>query len=347
MTDSVNLKAEDRAIRHAVFLVRLRNGEANSIAKLYNTIIPDIRSEIEQRVSSINFPGVHRPSKQRILRLKQLETVLKEQIASIEFLKVLRENLQKVALTEAESQIRILESVTPKDLGISFSHPSTALLRSMVTSRPFDGQVLREWTKANAFRSVNLLMREINTGLTRGESIPDISGRVQRQLLTSKSNAQAITRTAVNHVSTQARELTYEHNDDVVKGVKFVATLDNRTTLTCASLDGKVFNVGEGPRPPMHFNCRSTTVPVLKSWEELGISAKELTSSTRASMNGEVPETQTYPQWLKRQPQSVQREVLGTSRFEKFKETGNIEPFVDNQFRPISIEELRRREVLN
>lgn len=343
---SVNEMLQDRAIRHAVFLIRLRQSEANSVLRLYNSAIPDMLRDVESRISALSSPGSHAPSKQRLLRLGQLRDALDEQIRGLNLYTVLRSNLSSVALTEAEIQARILASVVPGDLGISFRQPSVTLLRSMVTSRPFEGQVLSQWVKANESGAVTRAMKSINLGLTRGESVRDISTRVRTALHTSRREAATITRTAVNHVSAQAREITFSENADVVKAVKWVSTLDDRTSLICASLDGQTFAADEGPRPPAHFNCRSTTVPVLASWEELGIPAKQLSAGTRASMNGQVPDTVTYPEWLKAQPAAVQNEVLGPGRAKLFREGRPLDRFVDEQYRPLSLSEIRRREGL-
>jgi len=41
----------------------------------------------------------------------------------------------------------------------------------------------------------------------------------------------------------------------------WVSVLDSGTTDICRSLDAKTFEVGKGPKPPMHVRCRSTTAP--------------------------------------------------------------------------------------
>jgi hypothetical protein len=117
----------------------------------------------------------------------------------------------------------------------------------------------------------------------------------------------------------------------------------------------------KGPRPPAHPNCRSITTPVLKSWEELakpgalkpgrgaadidrlfqknlakqGFSADEISRikrNTRASMNGQVPSDLTYSDWLGRQPQGFQDEVLGPTRGQLFREGGlPLSKFVDEK----------------
>ncbi|RLB68454.1 MAG: hypothetical protein DRH08_00910 [Deltaproteobacteria bacterium] len=122
---------------------------------------------------------------------------------------------------------------------------------------------------------------------------------------------------------------------------------DGLVVHNCMSLDGHVFKVGEGQRPPAHPQCRSTTVPVLKSWSELGIPLKDSPTNTRAALNGQVPAEITYPKWFKRQPEAFQREVLGPGRFELYK-SGKIslDRFVDSTGRTLNLGELRRLEGL-
>jgi SPP1 gp7 family putative phage head morphogenesis protein len=43
---------------------------------------------------------------------------------------------------------------------------------------------------------------------------------------------------------------------------RYVAILDNRTAPLDRRLNGRIFRVGEGPIPPIHFNCRCTTQPI-------------------------------------------------------------------------------------
>jgi hypothetical protein len=152
-----------------------------------------------------------------------------------------------------------------------------------------------------------------------------------------------VVRTATNHFTTQAREITYAENADVVKGVRWVSTLDTRTSFTCIDLDGRVFEPGVGPRPPAHYNCRSTTVPILKSWKELGLSLPDSPAGTRASMDGQVPSTLTYRDWLSRQPTGIQNEVLGPKLGPLFR-AGRLERLTDRNLRPLTVREVLHRE---
>ena len=68
-----------------------------------------------------------------------------------------------------------------------------------------------------------------------------------------------------------------------------VATLDSRTSSVCRSLDGRVFPVDSGPRPPFHINCRTSFVLVLKA-EYAGREAQ----GKRASAGGAVSDGLSY-----------------------------------------------------
>lgn len=165
---------------------------------------------------------------------------------------------------------------------------------------------------------IDKLTKRISGGVIDGVQVPGI-------MKAAKSNAEALGRTAVNKVTNEARLRTFESNDDVVKGIKQVSTLDNRTSVICVAYDGQTWSLpGYEPippstlafngGPPRHFNCRSTLVPVLKSWEELGIPLKDLSPGTRASMDGQVPADQTFDAFLKKKGKSFQDKLLGATR---------------------------------
>jgi hypothetical protein len=65
--------------------------------------------------------------------------------------------------------------------------------------------------------------------------------------------------------------------------------------------------------PPQHFNCRSTTVPIIDP-DILPPS----TIAKRASADGPVPVNMNYGQWLAEQSNKVKAEVLGPSKVPYF-----------------------------
>lgn len=160
----------------------------------------------------------------------------------------------------------------------------------------------------------------------------------------SRRHLEGMTRTALNHMSNVTSQRVWKANEELVAGWTFLAVLDSRTTLRCASLDGEVFPVGKGPIPPLHINCRSVSVPKVKTWRELGVNMDEVPTGTRASVGGQVRADMSYSEWLRSQPVIVQDEVLGVTRAKLFR-AGNLDvsAFVNNKGETLTLPELKRK----
>jgi hypothetical protein len=88
---------------------------------------------------------------------------------------------------------------------------------------------------------------------------------------------------------------------------------------------------------------------VLKSWEEIGIDASEATQGVRASMDGQVPESMKYGDWLRSQVQKgdmdVVEEALGPKRAKLFAAGGlDVNAFTDRKGRQLSLDDLKAKE---
>lgn len=192
------------------------------------------------------------------------------------------------------------------------------------------------------------IAREVSTsvraGVIAGDSQADIVRRASSLLNTrAKAQADTLMRTSVNHSGGVARSETYAANDGVVKAEQFVAVLDSHTTITCASLSGHIFPIGEGPHPALHWGCRSVRVPLVVQ----GV-ALDLPNGGRTVANARpVDARMTYGGWLKQQPKAVQDEVLGVERAKLFRSGKvSISKFTDDTGKVYTLEELSKREGL-
>lgn len=85
---------------------------------------------------------------------------------------------------------------------------------------------------------------------------------------TGAREAESLVRTGANHYANKARDVAAQANADLIQGRIFLATFDNRTTLTCMHFgqQQKIYALDDPstPIPPLHFNCRSvlTLVPI-------------------------------------------------------------------------------------
>ena len=196
--------------------------------------------------------------------------------------------------------------------GAPQTYSLTATQGTMITLP--NGEVVSKAFRGIAVDQAEQFSQVVRNGLLTGETTPSIAkrliGRLQfgdygplsvKQLaaaggeLTAVANNQvmALVRTSINQVANAASQQVYEANQDITKKYRYIATLDTRTSARCRALDGREFEYGKGPMPPQHFNCRSTTVPIIDS-DILPPS----TTATRASAGGQVPVNTSYGEWL-------------------------------------------------
>jgi SPP1 gp7 family putative phage head morphogenesis protein len=228
-----------------------------------------------------------------------------------------------------------------------------------------NGEVITKAFRGIAVDQAERFSQVVRQGLLTGETTPSIAkrlignlqfgeeGKTVRQLVsaggqaTSVADNQVITlvRTSINQVANTASQQVYEANQDITKKYRYVATLDTRTSARCAALDGREFEYGKGPMPPQHFNCRSTTVPIIDP-DILPPS----TTATRASKDGQVPINQSYGEWLAKQPRSVQAEALGPGKVayfnrlaDKYGPRNAIAKLVRDDGAEVTLDQLRKR----
>jgi SPP1 gp7 family putative phage head morphogenesis protein len=191
-----------------------------------------------------------------------------------------------------------------------------------------NGQVVSKAFRGIATSQAEQFSQVVRNGLLTGETTPSIAKRLIGSLqfgeeaktvgqiaaaggqLTQVADNQiiALVRTSINQVANAASQQVYEGNQDITKKYRYIATLDTRTSAICRALDGREFEYGKGPMPPQHFNCRSTTVPVI-DYKALDIPPPP--EGKRASMDGQVPGNITYGEWLKKKlPGETEADVI-------------------------------------
>jgi len=200
-------------------------------------------------------------------------------------------------------------------------------------------------------------------GTTAGKFLNVTQGGVRKRvreykggiLDVSKREAETLVRTSVQTVSNAVLASVYEENRDLLRGLKAMATLDTRTTPICIARDGAVWDMdgkalAESPNqedfpgpPPWHFNCRTVLLPIVKHFRDLEGKILELPPGTRASIDGQVPDTLTFSGWLKTQSEARQNKALGKARADLWR-SGKIKlsQLIDNTGRTLTVSELSK-----
>lgn len=351
MPDSVNEQLQDRSIKHQTNNLRLQSHEANSNVKVVKKdIIPKVDKTLEDGLRKIKSRGPRAANTKALAALlKKVDKQLAVGFGGI--YKSMVPELTGISQMETRFQVKMIEDVMPIDIKLNTIKVPAS--KDLVTKTWFDGRTTKEWYSSVASSASRNIELQVKQGISAGETVDQIMLRMRGERGVSKgvynkitNDTDSVARTVTNGTNSESRRETYLANEDIIDKEIWVSTLDGRTTLICANLDGQTFALNEGQRPPAHMRCRSTTAPVVKSFKELGIPGlKELPPSTRASLNGQVPDKITYPEWLKKQDDKTQREVLGKEGAKLFREGKvTVSNFVDSNLKPLSLQDVKDRE---
>lgn len=359
---SINERFLDFQVAQQVRWIRLQNREVREALRTLRSVEADMRLTLknanieEGRFTEARLNALRIQVGNLILALEaRLTPILTQNV---------RDALEAAAEIEEATFLRMLPA------GLDVTTPNPGVLQTIALSSPFNGGTTTEWVAA-FHRSLNdTVWREIVDGITSGTTTDDLVRQLigtsgarfkDGALQARRRGLEALVRTSINHATNQGRQAVWGANTDLLKGVMWVATLDTRTTPVCRDRDGKVGPIVDDTnwhppqgrarleppfaRPPAHINCRSTTVAITKSWKELGFDMEELPKGTRASMDGQVPASTTYFEWLNRQTKATQTEVLGPARMNLWKE-GGITPdrFQNDAGHFYTLAELKRRQ---
>jgi SPP1 gp7 family putative phage head morphogenesis protein len=340
----------EQTTRHSVMLERLKAGEVKKFEKYLRQIDTVVRDQLTRKELTTY-------SRQRLEEfLARVDGKLLDIYKA--YSDVVQADLVDIALYESTFEANSLGHA----LSIDAVVPANAVIRAAVFAYPLQvtgldgGKLLKPfisgWTRSETKRVTNAIRLGFGQGQTNAEIVKAIRGTAEQNfndgvLAVSNRNARSVVQTAIQHVATTARMETLKANQDVVLGYRWVSTLDKKTSAQCKSLDGRVFEIGKGPLPPAHINCRSTTVPSTR------LSAAFSKGATRASVGdsggGQVDAGLGYYDWLATQSASFQDAALGPVRGKLFRNGGlSPEKFaklqLNKSFKPLTLAQLKEME---
>jgi|GEM_PF-548336 len=347
----------DFGTRHQIYLQRFASGLVNKFTKILqdgDSVIADKLATRLARLSSADRSIVAAGSPAKTNAHKAFLAFLKatQESAKKIFSDALAVELREFSSYEADFAKRSLEKALPP-VGIAVNTAKQTDINNLVWATPLallnnkrsdDVVRLKPFLERWPERKAQAINNSVKSGLLNAESDRQVVSRVKQEALRASIVTAAVyIRTAVNHTANKARSAAYMANSDLVKEEIYRAVLDSATSHICASLDGTIYKVGEGQFPPLHINCRSTRIPVLYSYRSLGVDG--LTKGQKQALDGKIPDTLSYGQWLSKQPLETAEEVLGKTKAKLFRQ-GNlsVDKFVDRKGNTLNLSQLMKRE---
>ena len=208
------------------------------------------------------------------------------------------------------------------------------LLRSRWSGKNYSDRI---WNSTN--KLADALKEQLLVSFMSGSGVTEAAAAIREEFQTSAHAARRLVRTETNFIANQSELDAYKRLG--IEEYRYIATLDTRTSDICQSLDNQVFKIDDAKAgvnlPPMHPNCRSTTI--MHDAEE---PLKERIAKDENGKSIYVPGNMSYSQWLQKyHPELVDKAVKSgiiigerihsISVPDGFKFKGNFDKHVSNE----------------
>jgi len=324
----------EAVVRQTVQLQRLNNAIARDSSGLLKVLFDDIAADIA-RIDPTG-PAAMRYQRARISRLvARVDDMAGDAFG--EWNQVVRGDLARLGKAHgAQVGADLVASLGAAASIASMVGPSQNMVKAILDTNPFQGETLRGWAAVQKAATVRSVRQVVQRGMMEERGISWLvrqvrgGGGVRGVWNATRRNAEAIVRTAVTEVASQAQLLTYRQNPNVVAEVEWLSALDSVTCLICQGLDGRIMPAGNPSEiPPAHIRCRCTLIPIV-NWRGLGMEppgpGERFARDQDARMRGESLSKQRtqvsgdtkYESWLRGQKPAVIRDILGPGRAKLF-----------------------------
>jgi SPP1 gp7 family putative phage head morphogenesis protein len=262
---------EDDTISHQVYILRLETGQAREMVSIIDKSLPALAGAI-----SIWLQSARKGQQIFVLQDKQFNKLQRE-VAKI----------RGGAITAAQlNYTKQLNGLVAHEIGwaeglfrdnipvfLPYSIPSSSKVAPrLIKNASYEGATVSQWFDTMRQADTDRIVSTVRFGVTQGLSNDDIVKSVvgtralnhtDGVINVTRNQANRLVRTITNGMANDSRSSFAVANSELLKGERYTATLDGRTSLICISLDGTIVPVGGSPRPPQHPNCRSTMVPIV------------------------------------------------------------------------------------
>lgn len=279
--------------------------DANRVRRLISMLNEVERLYLEagnSRAARIFRQRMERELRQRLTNLKanELEVMMRAQAhkAAAE-----KEMLDKLTEIKREGAARELYAQSRRAGGF-ISGVGRGFMQDLVTleTKAAGSKTLGEYM-SKLYEQYEAGLKDVFVkGIVRGDSYEQMEDNLTRITDITKGKARLLVRTEANAIFNESIREVIDENP-LVKGYRFRAVLDRRTSKTCQEMDGKYIpkeDVEPGVNfPPLHPNCRSTVTTVLVSENEKEDTVQRYTKN-KSNQWVPVPPGMTYPEFKER-----------------------------------------------
>ena len=331
---SANDEILNALTRHQIFVLRYARGREREAEDFVSTLLLSIIGRLEDEpLTEFNRSRLQEQARDYYQYLLA---------SNADFAESFLDEMRDFAEYEADFNAKTASNA----LAVDFSRVAPVQLQQAIFSdilglEPNRGYTIRGMLDQFGREGANLVVAQIRDSIALGETNDQLISKIRSLVPLQQRKAATIARTVTNHVAVQARTVSMKENDDVIQGYEWVATLDSRTSLICSARDGVIYrDFDKDPKPPAHFNCRSTITMVVNPEYDLGKDITGTRPSKGSSGTKQVSAGLTYDSWLRKQSRAFQDQVLGPSRGAMFRDGMKLDRFIDGRGNTLTLAQL-------
>lgn len=311
---------QNKEILHQVYYERYKTGEVNKLLAILDTANRNIADILK------TTKGIYTKQKYRKISksIKEITDNLKD---------LIEQEIDVDGIIEAElkNQVKLFTQITQGKAEIKT--PKVSAIREKAMFTPVVNQTFSQYIEGISKGAFQIWDNAVRTGYVTGQTTQQIVKTVMGSISTRidmlesgtmqrlRNSVMANTKTQLQALANGTRMEFYEENTDLIKGYQWLSTLDKRTCQVCGFYEiqssDKPFKGNEIPQIP-HLSCRCVVIPVMKN-DDFNQKFK------RASMGGEVDGDTTYKTWFENQTEKVQRDILGTGKYNLWKNNEKVD----------------------
>lgn len=227
---------------------------------------------MEDFLSKVGDPKFEKELRQRYIksRVDKLESIQNQVAMQLELLTKSQniKSFQHLKKVYENSYYETLFDGYQAGIAVRFDILDPKLVESICRT-PWSGKNFSERIWTNNKKLIKEVRNILSQGAIQGLDVQKMSRQLSRRMDVALHRAKTLIRTETNFLLNQATAHGYEAAG--LEEYQFLATLDTRTSVLCQRLDNRVFKSKEKMvgvnYPPIHPNCRSTTVPYFREDE--------------------------------------------------------------------------------
>ena len=338
------IELQNKILEHSLRIMRLSAGDQAEVEK----VLRELERELKLLLQSSDLTAAGK---------RQITALIAEADKAIE-VGYLRAgavtDTHTLAIIVAEKTQEIIQDVIPAAVRL----PSSTTLLSLAQDVLIDGAPSSAWWDKQGEDTAFKFAAQVRQGVVNSETQEQIVARITGKrgepgiMEVSRRNARALVHSSVMTAANRARLEVFRKNSRLIKGVRWLATLDGHTCARCAALDGQAWDL-DGQRlkgttvefmaPPIHWGDRCVLSPIPKTFADIGLDIPEpKDEGQRASSLGPVPGKTTFDDYFGRLSAEQQDQQFGPTRAKMFRDGKiTVRDLVSGTGRELTLDEIR------